>query len=61
MLQDSRECLGLIPGHNYILTDIREVVIPRSYRAKIGMDRVAMVRLRNPWGGQEWTGSWSEG
>ncbi|RUS84596.1 hypothetical protein EGW08_007623 [Elysia chlorotica] len=40
---------GLIKGHGYSVTDVREV------------KGVPLIRIRNPWGNErEWTGAWSD-
>lgn len=47
---------GLILGHAYSVTDIRQFNISTS---KSG--NVKLVRLRNPWGNErEWTGPWGD-
>jgi len=43
---------GLIRAHAYSITKLLEV--------DFMIDRVQMVRLRNPWGKTEWTGKWSD-
>ncbi|XP_034082646.1 calpain-2 catalytic subunit-like [Gymnodraco acuticeps] len=45
--------LKLVKGHAYSLTGAEEV----NYLGK----QVELVRIRNPWGQVEWTGSWSDG
>ncbi|CAH8434169.1 unnamed protein product [Heterobilharzia americana] len=47
--------LGLILGHAYSVTDIRQV------NTSSGFQSVHLVRLRNPWGNdREWSGPWSD-
>nr|CAH8831496.1 unnamed protein product [Trichobilharzia regenti] len=47
--------LGLILGHAYSVTDIRQV------HTNYGSQGVALIRLRNPWGNErEWSGPWSD-
>ncbi|KAH8855087.1 Calpain-B isoform 2 [Schistosoma japonicum] len=47
--------LGLILGHAYSVTDIREVHTNYESRS------VRLIRLRNPWGNDcEWSGPWSD-
>ncbi|XP_068611802.1 calpain 5-like [Brachionichthys hirsutus] len=45
---------GLVRGHAYGITAVRKVRLG-------GTPRLSMVRMRNPWGTTDWTGSWSQG
>lgn len=44
---------GIVSGHAYTLLGVYSVP------TKMGNQR--LVKLRNPWGHQEWTGEWSDG
>ncbi|VDP35927.1 unnamed protein product [Schistosoma margrebowiei] len=47
--------LGLILGHAYSVTDIRQV--HTNYQSQ----SIRLIRLRNPWGNdREWSGPWSD-
>ncbi|CAH8432796.1 unnamed protein product [Schistosoma rodhaini] len=47
--------LGLILGHAYSVTDIRQV------HTNYGSQSIRLIRLRNPWGNEsEWSGPWSD-
>lgn len=43
---------GIIRSHAYCIIDICEVELEDSIEA--------LVKLRNPWGTQEWEGDWSD-
>ncbi|KAK6170022.1 hypothetical protein SNE40_018513 [Patella caerulea] len=43
---------GLYAGHAYSITAIKKV--------PLGRYSVSLIRLRNPWGKNEWTGRWSD-
>jgi calpain-15 len=44
--------MGLVSLHAYAIIDIREV--------KTGKKNEKLLKIRNPWGGTEWTGDWSD-
>jgi len=49
---------GLIIGHAYSVTDVRQIEVQTSRAA----GKIPMVRVRNPWGdSHEWKGAWSDG
>ncbi|CAK6432329.1 unnamed protein product [Pipistrellus nathusii] len=50
---ETRMACGLVRGHAYSVTGLDETTFKG--------EKVKLVRLRNPWGQVEWTGSWSEG
>ncbi|KAI6661909.1 Calpain-5 [Oopsacas minuta] len=52
---------GLVTGHTYSLTNIHDMRLNRGLFAIFKRERMAMIRLRNPWGELEWTGPWSDG
>lgn len=47
---------GLVRGHAYGITAVRKLRLRAG-----GMERLLMVRMRNPWGTTDWTGAWSQG
>ncbi|XP_008141262.1 calpain-3 isoform X3 [Eptesicus fuscus] len=50
---ETRMACGLVRGHAYSVTGLEETMFKD--------EKVKLVRLRNPWGQVEWTGSWSDG
>ncbi|KAM5240899.1 calpain-3 isoform 5-T5 [Hipposideros larvatus] len=50
---ETRMACGLVKGHAYSVTGLEETLFKD--------EKVKLVRLRNPWGQVEWTGSWSDG
>uniref|UniRef100_A0A8D2A667 Calpain-9 n=1 Tax=Sus scrofa TaxID=9823 RepID=A0A8D2A667_PIG len=49
---EARTPFGLIKGHAYTVTGVDQV--------NIRGQKVELIRVRNPWGQVEWTGSWSD-
>ncbi|XP_028284956.1 calpain-5 isoform X2 [Parambassis ranga] len=52
---------GLVRGHAYGITAVRKVRLTEKLMKTGGMSRLFMVRMRNPWGKTDWTGTWSQG
>ncbi|XP_028419875.1 calpain-5 [Perca flavescens] len=52
---------GLVRGHAYGITAVRKVRLGEKLPKTGWMSRLLMVRMRNPWGTTDWTGSWSQG
>lgn len=46
--------IGLIPGHAYTLLKIKIIEHPQKGKVKL-------LKIRNPWGKEEWQGDWSDG
>lgn len=56
--REARMDCGLVKGHAYGVTALRKVIIKEGFfRDK----KLRMIRIRNPWGGKEWNGPWSDG
>ena len=54
--------VGLVIGHAYGITSVKRVAIDGTgFFNMFNQDKINMVRLRNPWGGHEWKGSFSDG
>ncbi|XP_046707516.1 calpain-5-like isoform X3 [Silurus meridionalis] len=54
------EC-GLVKGHAYGVTAFKKIRVGENMLAVCGTSRLYMVRMRNPWGTADWTGTWSQG
>ena len=54
--------MGLVKGHAYGITAVKAMAISGTGLFNMfNQDKLNMVRLRNPWGGTEWTGPFSDG
>lgn len=55
--------VGLVKGHAYGITAVKKVIIGESGLMSFftGREKIRMIRLRNPWGGKEWIGAFSDG
>lgn len=54
--------MGLVKGHAYSVTAVRKVTLEGTGIFNLfNREKLAMVRLRNPWGDSEWTGAFSDG
>ncbi|XP_043932273.1 calpain-5-like [Protopterus annectens] len=56
---DSQIPCGLVKGHAYGITDIREVHLNRDLISWFKATELYMIKLQNPWGPSEWKGAWS--
>lgn len=52
---------GLVKGHAYSITAVKKIKLGTGLLAIFKRDYLQMVRCRNPWGGKEWKGAWSDG
>jgi len=53
--------VGLVKGHAYSITAVRRVHLAGTgIRGIFKREKLPMIRLRNPWGDSEWTGSFSD-
>ncbi|VDI30156.1 calpain-5 [Mytilus galloprovincialis] len=53
--------VGLVKGHAYSVTAVRDIKLGTGLFSVFNAERIHMVRCRNPWGGTEWKGAWSDG
>jgi calpain-5 len=54
--------IGLIIGHAYGITAVKRVALAGTgLFSMFNQEKISMVRLRNPWGGHEWKGAFSDG
>uniref|UniRef100_A0A7E4VK90 Calpain catalytic domain-containing protein n=1 Tax=Panagrellus redivivus TaxID=6233 RepID=A0A7E4VK90_PANRE len=65
-IEKSLRC-GLVKGHAYAVTMVRYIELDHTKRSTLGTlfgknddDKIAMIRLQNPWGEKEWNGPWSD-
>ena len=47
--------VGLVSDHAYSVISVHEIENPKYKNPKI-----KLLKLRNPWGHQEWSGDWSD-
>ncbi|XP_060083333.1 calpain-5-like [Ylistrum balloti] len=61
-MEDELDC-GLIKGHAYSVTSVKDIPISTSSGlfSFFKREKIHMIRCRNPWGGTEWKGAWSDG
>ena len=53
---------GLVKGHAYGITAVKRVPLEGTGIFNMfNRDKINMIRLRNPWGGKEWNGRFSDG
>ncbi|XP_052785082.1 calpain-5-like [Mya arenaria] len=52
---------GLVKGHAYSVTAVKKIKLGTGLFSIFSRDHLQMVRCRNPWGGTEWKGAWSDG
>lgn len=54
--------VGLVKGHAYGITAVKRVAIEGTGVFNLfSKEKLSMIRLRNPWGGCEWKGRFSDG
>ncbi|KAL5003952.1 hypothetical protein ScPMuIL_017408 [Solemya velum] len=58
---EARLSCGLVKGHAYSITDVRKITLGKGLVALFKNEKLRMIRCRNPWGGTEWRGPWSDG
>ncbi|XP_060079370.1 calpain-5-like [Ylistrum balloti] len=59
---ESQLSCGLVKGHAYSITAVKKIkLVGKNLFAVFNRQKMNMIRLRNPWGGTEWRGPWSDG
>ena len=59
---EARTDTGLVKGHAYGITAVKRVPLEGTGILNMfNRDKISMIRLRNPWGGKEWNGRFSDG
>jgi hypothetical protein len=51
---------GLLAGHAYSILDVKNPITELGFLGLIGNKRTVLLKVRNPWGEQEWNGDWSD-
>lgn len=60
---EQRLSCGLVKGHAYGITKVQSISTKGTSILKlitINKEKMQMIRLKNPWGAQEWHGPWSD-
>lgn len=52
---------GLVKGHAYSVNAVKKVRLGKGLMSHFNKEKILMIRCRNPWGGTEWKGAWSDG
>lgn len=53
--------MGLVMGHAYSVTAVKKVTMKGTgLFSFLNREKLPMIRLRNPWGGSEWKGAFSD-
>ncbi|KPP78698.1 calpain-5-like, partial [Scleropages formosus] len=54
-------CSIKVGCHAYSVTAVRKIRLGQSMQAHFKVEKIPMIRMRNPWGKIEWKGPWSDG
>ncbi|KAK6480480.1 calpain-6 [Huso huso] len=57
---EARMSCGLVKGHAYSVTDVRKARLGQGLMSFFKAEKLFMIKMRNPWGKQEWNGPWSD-
>merc|ERR1719414_210769 len=59
---EERTDLGLVKGHAYGITAVKKIPLGESNLKTLfkGREKLALIRLQNPWGQKEWSGPFSD-
>lgn len=59
-MEEKLSC-GLVKGHAYSVTNVRKLKLGTGLKSIFSREKIHMIRCRNPWGGSDWKGAWSNG
>ncbi|KAK6195804.1 hypothetical protein SNE40_001159 [Patella caerulea] len=59
---ETKLSIGLVRGHAYSITAVQKIHLKGTGLFQFfNREKILMIRCRNPWGGVEWRGPWSDG
>ncbi|KAK3082918.1 hypothetical protein FSP39_009044 [Pinctada imbricata] len=58
---EAKMSCGLVKGHAYSVTAVKNIRLGKGLMSYFNREKIHMMRCRNPWGGTEWKGAWSDG
>ena len=52
--------MNLMKGYSYGITNVKKITVAKSLQGTLQAKELFMLRLRNPFGANEWSGPWSD-